>query len=64
MRTTLDLNDDLVQEAMRISGEKTKTSIIHKALTDFINKSNARGILAYGGKLNLDIDLDKLRGRV
>ena len=63
MRTTLDLNEDLVQEAMRISGEKTKTSIIHKALTDFINKSNARGILAYGGKLNLDIDLDKLRGR-
>jgi len=63
MRTTLDLNDDLVQEAMRISGEKTKTSIIHKALTDYINKSNARGILAYGGKLNLDIDLDKLRGR-
>ena len=64
MRTTLDLNDDLVQEAMRISGEKTKTSIIHKALTDFINKSNARGILSYGGKLNLDFDLDKLRGRV
>jgi Arc/MetJ family transcription regulator len=64
MRTTLDLNENLLEEAMRISGEKTKTSIIHKALTDYINKSNARGILAYGGKMDLNIDLDKLRGRV
>lgn len=63
MRTTLDLNESLIDEAMRISGEKTKTSTIHKALSDYIKKNKARGILDYGGKINLDIDLDLLRGR-
>ncbi len=63
MRTTLDLNESLLEEAMKLSGEKTKTSVIHKALTDYINRAKARGILDFGGKLDLKIDLDTLRGR-
>ncbi len=63
MRTTLDLNESLIDEAMKISGEKTKTSAIHRALADYIKKNKARGILAYGGKIDLKIDLDVLRGR-
>jgi len=64
MRTTLDLNENLLEEAMKLSGEKTKTSVIHKALTDYINKTKSKGILEFGGKLDLKIDLDVLRGRV
>jgi Arc/MetJ family transcription regulator len=64
LRTTLDLNENLLDEAMKLSGEKTKTSVIHKALTDYINKAKSRGILDFGGKLDLKIDLDVLRGRV
>lgn len=63
MRTTLDLNESLIDEAMKISGDKTKTSAIHRALADYIKKNKARGILAYGGKIDLDINLDLLRGR-
>jgi len=64
MRTTLDLNENLIEEAMKLSGEKTKTSVIHKALKDYINKTKSKGILDFGGKLDLKIDLDVLRGRV
>jgi len=64
MRTTLDLNEKLVEEAMKLSGEKTKTSVIHKALTDYVNKAKSKGILDFGGKVDLKIDLDVLRGRV
>jgi len=64
MRTTLDLNENLLEEAMKLSGEKTKTSVIHKVLTDYINKTKSKGILDFGGKLDLKIDLDVLRGRV
>jgi hypothetical protein len=63
MRTTLDLDDGLIDEAMRLSGEKTKTRVIHKALADFINRTKAKGILDFGGKVDLRIDLDALRGR-
>ncbi len=64
MRTTLDLNETLLDEAMRLSGEKTKTSVIHRALTEYINRTKAKGILDFGGKVDLKIDLDVLRGRV
>jgi len=64
MRTTLDLNENLLKEAMQLSGEKTKTSIIHKALADYISKAKAKGIFEYGGKIDLNIDVDALRGRV
>lgn len=64
MRTTLDLNENLLEEAMKLSGEKTKTSVIHKVLADYINKTKSKGILEFGGKLDLKIDLDVLRGRV
>jgi len=63
MRTTLDLNESLLEEAMKLSGEKTKTSVIHKALSDYINRTKVKGILDFGGKLDLKIDLDVLRGR-
>jgi len=63
MRTTLDLNENLLEEAMKLSGEKTKTSIINKALKDYIKKVKGRGIFEYGGKIDLNIDLDVLRGR-
>jgi len=63
MRTTLDLNEKLLQDAMKISGEKTKTGIIHKLLEEYIDKSDARGIFEYGGKINLDIDLNITRSR-
>jgi Arc/MetJ family transcription regulator len=63
MRTTLNLNDNLLEEAMKLSGEKTKTSVIHRALTDYIRTARMKGILDYAGKLDLKIDLDVLRGR-
>jgi Arc/MetJ family transcription regulator len=36
MRTTLDLDDDLMAEAMRLCPGKTKSAIIHEALTMFV----------------------------
>ena len=63
MRTTLDLNEVLLQEAMKITGEKTKTSIIHRALSDLIRREKTLKILDFAGKVDLAIDLDASRGR-
>jgi len=63
MRTTLDLDNTIVAKAMEISGEKTKTAVIHKALNELIRKNTARKILNYAGKIDINIDLDILRGR-
>mgnify|MGYP000991841328 CR=1 FL=1 len=63
MRTTLDLNDVLIDEAMKITGEKTKTSVIHRALADMIRREKTLKLLDYAGKVDISIDLDASRGR-
>lgn len=63
MRTTLDLPDDLVEEAMKTTNIKTKTKVIVEALEQLIRKSKIAGIKDYKGQVDLEIDLDELRGR-
>lgn len=63
MRTTLDLSEDLLIEAMRVTNIKTKTKVITVALEDLIRKSKIADLKVYKGKLDLDVNLDTLRDR-
>ena len=63
MRTTLDIPNKLVQEAMRVTQMKTKTRVIVKALEELIRKSKIAELKNFKGKIDLDIDLDVLRDR-
>lgn len=63
MRTTLDLPEDLLNEAMRITGVNTKTRVIITALEDLIRKNTIKDLKLYKGSIDLDIDLDTLRNR-
>lgn len=48
MRTTLNLDDELVQEAQRLSGVTGKTAVIHAALRALIARESARRLAALG----------------
>jgi len=63
MRTTLDLPGPLVEEALKLSHQKTKTAVIISALEDFVRKARISDIKKYKGKIDLDIDLNSLRDR-
>ena len=63
MRTTLDLPESLINEAMEITHITTKTELIKTALVQLIRKEKISGIKNYFGKLDLDIDLNGLRNR-
>ena len=63
MRTTLDLPEDLLKTAMATTHIKTKTKVIITALEELIRKNTIAEILKYEGKVDVDIDLDALRGR-
>ena len=63
MRTTLDLPEELLQKAMTLSQIKTKTQVITTALQEMIRKSEIADLKNFKGKVDLDIDLDTLRGR-
>jgi hypothetical protein len=63
MRTTLDLPETLIKNAMKVSKQKTKTAMIIAALEDFIRRSRLQALKSYKGKVPLDIDLASLRCR-
>ena len=45
MRTTLDLPEDLLDEAMKATKINTKTKVIITALEDLIRKSKISGLM-------------------
>jgi hypothetical protein len=63
MRTTLDLPDQLIVEAMKLTREKTKTGVIKIALMNLIEKEKIKDLKRYYGKVDLDIDLAASRKR-
>ena len=63
MRTTLDLPENLLLEAMDITHTDTKTGVIIKALEELIRKNKISELKKFKGKIDLDIDLDVIRDR-
>ena len=49
MRTTLNLNDELLAEARRLSGIDEKTAVIHAGLEALIARESARRLAKLGG---------------
>lgn len=64
MRTTLDLPEDLLKEAMKVSHQRSKTATIITALQDLVRKNRLQQLKAFKGQVDIDIDLDALRKRV
>ena len=63
MRTTLQLPDTLVNEALTLTKIQTKTELIKFALENVIQREKIKELANYFGKITLDIDLDQLRKR-
>ena len=49
MRTTINLDDELVTEAQRITGMKERTTLIHEGLKALIERESARRLAKLGG---------------
>jgi Arc/MetJ family transcription regulator len=49
MRTTLNIDELLLQEAQRLSGLKEKTAVLHAGLEALIARESARRLAALGG---------------
>jgi Arc/MetJ family transcription regulator len=63
MRTTIDIPEKLVNEAMLITNIHTKTDVIKEALVNLIQKEKVKKIKSYKGKIDLNIDLNIMRKR-
>jgi Arc/MetJ family transcription regulator len=48
-RTNLVLDEALLEEATRVSGEKTYSAAVQRALSDFVRRAKARQVLELRG---------------
>jgi Arc/MetJ family transcription regulator len=62
MKTTLNLPDDLMNEAMHALNMK-KSEVVIYALRDLLRRKKVASLRNYKGKVDLEIDLDTLRNR-
>jgi Arc/MetJ family transcription regulator len=49
MRTTLNLDDELLERARRLSGISEKTALLHAGLEALIARASAKRLAALGG---------------
>jgi Arc/MetJ family transcription regulator len=56
MRTTLNIDDDLLEKAREITGEREKTALVRMGLQALIEREAARRLAALGGSMpNLEV---------
>lgn len=61
MRTTLNLNEKLISQAMELSEIPNKTRVIELALSDFVRKLKRERVKWAEGKIRIDPDYEQLR---
>jgi Arc/MetJ family transcription regulator len=63
MRTTLNLDDEAMEAAMKAAPGRTKTDVINDALREYARRRRLRGLLKFRGKVRWEGNLDQLRER-
>ena len=60
MRTTVDLDEELVREVMDLLGVKTKRQAIQRSLEALVKQKKRERLRAKLGNLDLDLSLEEL----
>ena len=63
MRTNINLDDELVDEALKLSRAKTKKDLIHEALKEYVQNRRRLNLLDLEGRIKFakDYDYKKMR---
>lgn len=61
MRTNIVLDDQLLAEAQRVTGIKTKKGVVEEALKLLLRMKQQESVKAWRGKLTWEGDLDAMR---
>jgi Arc/MetJ family transcription regulator len=58
MATNLSIDPELIEQALRVSGEKTKKAAVTRALEEFIARRKQKNLLELTGRLEWDTSYD------
>ena len=57
MRTTIDIPEEIMEEARAISASGTESDTVVEALQEFIQKKQRERLSQMAGRIDLDLDL-------
>jgi Arc/MetJ family transcription regulator len=60
--TSINIDEELFQQAMALSGLKTKKAVFEEVLRTYVRLHEQAGVQALRGKLAWNGDLDEIRG--
>lgn len=60
-RTSIDLNDKLVKEGLKITQLRTKKDLVNYALEELVKKARRKRIMELKGKFQWEGDLRQMR---
>jgi Arc/MetJ family transcription regulator len=63
MRTTIDIPDELLEEARRMLGFKSKTDTVIQSLRELVRRRRIEELKDLLGAVELDVDTDRSRRR-
>ncbi len=63
MRTTLDLPEELLEEARRLLAFKSKTDTVVFSLRELVRRKRIEELKALAGKVHIEIDVPRSRRR-
>jgi hypothetical protein len=63
MATNLSVDPKLIEQALKVGGEKTKAATVTKALQEFIARRRQKAMLDLAGKLEWDTEYDYKKER-
>ena len=61
MRTTVDLPEDLLEEARRLGHFRTKQETLRAGLEEIVRKAHREELRRLAGRIDLDVDLRRSR---
>ena len=56
VRTTLDLDENLLEQAIEATSEKSKTKAVNKAMKKYVRQLHFGHLLSRKGKFDLNLD--------
>ena len=61
MLANTKIDDNLLAEAMKISGMETKAAVLNLALKEYLRKNNIKKVLKYRGKNIWEGNIEEMR---
>jgi Arc/MetJ family transcription regulator len=61
MRTNIDINEELMQQAMEVSQLKTKKAAVELALKEYVNMARRQDLASMFGQVAWEGDLNQMR---